>query len=112
MKKHILAIAVLTLIGGNAMAHVASTNGTGASNTPSPYHSATPTVASGTSAIYKVAIVAGQQAAVDVLNGAEASDLFVDAKGAAEAMLETSFENDVDAARVIITLAEQFNKME
>ena len=60
----------------------------------------------------KIAVVAGQQAAIDVLNGEEASDLFLEARDAAEIMLDTRFQHDADAARVIITLAEQFQKVE
>jgi len=109
MKKQIITMIALALVSGNAMAHVASgSNNQRTAATGSPMNSATPTAASGTSAVYKEAIVAGQQAAVEVLNGAEASDLFWEARDAAEALLETSFANDLDAARVVITLAEQF----
>lgn len=115
MKTQFFALAIVASLFGvsEASARYVGNQFTG---TGTADHSFLPTQSgngmSSASRLYKVAIVNGQAAAIEVLNGAEATDLFLDAKGAAEEMLDTSFANDVDAARVIIELAEQFQKAE
>lgn len=53
---------------------------------------------------YKMAIVQGEEAALAVLEGAQANDLFVNAKDAAETVLNVQFGNEEQAALTILEM--------
>ncbi len=77
---------------------------TAGTDTGSPYNSATPSNVSNSSVIYKAAIKAAGQDALEVLKGEEPSDLFLQAKSALENE-GMEFKNDQDAAFAIIEAA-------
>lgn len=53
---------------------------------------------------YKMAIIQGEEAALAVLEGAPASDLFVNAKSVAETVLDVQFGDEEQAALTILEM--------
>lgn len=101
------ALAVMTVlsVASVAQAHVKMN---GSSATGSPLHSATPTNFSDSAYVYRMAVIEGQGAAADVINGGAVTDRFLAARAAAETIMGTQFKSEVEAASAILELAESF----
>jgi hypothetical protein len=106
LKTALLTLAATIVMANAAFAHVASTSSFGhgrevTTDIGSPAHSIS-VIDLGTTIIYKQLIIAAEKPAVDVLNGGNATDLFVQAREAIEQRNGVSFETDQDAADAII----------
>ena len=59
---------------------------------------------------YKMAIVQGEDAALEVLQGGDASDLFLNAKSATEQLYNIEFGSEIEAAIAVLQLNQIFSE--
>ena len=103
MKAAIALVVSAFLVTGLALAQTVSVS-------PSSATGRNGTVSPTSTWLYKMAVIEGQVEALGVLEGKPASDVFAEAKAAAEHLIGRTFESDLEAATVIVDLAESIRE--